>query len=91
MAEKKNKGQKTFFRFMALIGVVTVGTIVYGFLTAAPALRPIPAHLGPLSTSTCLKCHVESPSGAPIMPHRPMTDCTFCHKGPELPTPQTGY
>ncbi|QPJ65825.1 MAG: hypothetical protein G3M78_10650 [Candidatus Nitrohelix vancouverensis] len=84
MARKKNTGQRNFFRFMAFIGVVTIGTIGYGFLTAAPALSPIPEHQGSANAETCLSCHMTESENIPIMPHRPMSTCTFCHSDENL-------
>jgi len=37
MAKKINKGQKNFFRVMAVIGVVVIILVVKEFLNAAPA------------------------------------------------------
>ena len=80
MAKKSNKGQINFFRFMAVIGVVVIIWVVKGFLSAAPALTISAAHKGPPHAKACLECHVKEAENVPIMPHRPMDNCTFCHK-----------
>ena len=80
MAKKSNKGQINFFRFMAVIGFVVVIWIVKEFLSAAPALPVSETHKGPPLTRECLECHVKEVEKTPIMPHRPMDNCTFCHK-----------
>ncbi len=77
---KKNTGQRNFFRFMAVIGVVVIGGIVYSFLGAAPKLPGNARHSGPPPPAECLACHVENVDQAPIMPHRPMPSCVTCHK-----------
>jgi hypothetical protein len=77
---KKNTGQRNFFRFMTLIGVVVVGGLGYSFLGAAPGLSNTEFHKNTSSVETCLKCHVQGAMNAPIMPHRPMGSCTFCHR-----------
>ena len=80
MAKKSKKGQINFFRFMAVIAVVAVIWIVGEFLDAAPALPNSSAHKGPPPVEACLTCHVQQVESTPIMPHRPMDNCTFCHK-----------
>jgi hypothetical protein len=78
MAQKKT-GQRNFFRFMTLIGVVVVGGLGYSFLGAAPELSNTEYHKNTASVEACLKCHVQAESNTPIMPHRQMGSCTFCH------------
>jgi len=80
MAKKSNKGQVNFFRFMAVIGFVVIIWVVKEFLSAAPALSLSEFHKGPPLAKICLECHVKGAEKAPIMPHRPMDNCTFCHK-----------
>ncbi|KMP11600.1 hypothetical protein UZ36_03900 [Candidatus Nitromaritima sp. SCGC AAA799-C22] len=80
MARKTSKGQINFFRFMAVIGVAAIIWIVGEFLSAAPALPISKAHHGPPPPQACLECHVQKSENTPIMPHRPMDDCVFCHK-----------
>ena len=80
MAKRTNKGQINFFRVMAIIGVVVVIFIGKEFLDAAPALPISAVHKGPPSTKKCLECHVKEAESIPIMPHRPMEGCIFCHK-----------
>jgi hypothetical protein len=77
---KKNPGQRNFFRFMTLIGVVVIGGLGYSFLGAAPKLSNQEFHKNTSSVETCLTCHVQATEEIPIMPHRPMGTCTFCHK-----------
>ena len=80
MAKKSSKGQINFFRFMAVIGVVVIIWVVSEFLEAAPMLSNIDVHKGPPATKACLECHIQNAESTPIMPHRPMDNCTFCHK-----------
>ena len=80
MAKKSNKGQINFFRVMAVVGVVVIILVVKEFLNAAPALPTSEVHKGPPPTKTCLECHVKEAENTPIMPHRPMEKCTFCHE-----------
>ena len=80
MAKKSNKGQINFLRFMAAIGFVVVVWVIKEFLGAAPALSISEFHKGPPLAEACLECHVKKSEKAPIMPHRPMGNCTFCHK-----------
>ena len=77
---KKNAGQRNFFRFMTLIGVVVIGGLGYNFLMAAPRLSNSEFHKDTSAVETCLKCHVHGAKETPIMPHRPMGSCTFCHR-----------
>jgi hypothetical protein len=79
MAKKKNTGQRNFFRFMTLIGVFVIGGLGYSFLGAAPDLSNSEFHKNTASVETCLKCHVRAENKAPIMPHRQMGSCIFCH------------
>ena len=80
MGKKSSKGQINFFRVMAVIGVVAIILIVNEFLDAAPPLPTNKIHKGPPSASLCLGCHVKEVENVPIMPHRPMDNCIFCHK-----------
>jgi len=80
MGKKSNKGQINFFRFMAVIGVVVVILVVKEFLSAAPALPISKIHKGPPPTKACLECHFKKAENIPIIPHRPMDNCTFCHE-----------
>ena len=80
MAKKISKGQINFFRVMAIIGVVVIILIVKEFLNAAPALSRSEIHKGPPPAKTCLECHVKEAESIPIMPHRPMSNCIFCHE-----------
>jgi hypothetical protein len=77
---KKNQGQINFFRFMALIGVVVIGGIGYGFMGAAPNLNNSDYHVNTTTSQECLQCHERNVENTPIMPHRPMGSCTFCHR-----------
>ncbi len=77
---KKNTGQRNFFRFMTLIGVVVIGGLGYSFLGAAPRLSNAEFHKDTSSVEACVACHVQAESNAPIMPHRQMGTCTFCHR-----------
>jgi hypothetical protein len=76
----KKTGQRNFFRVMSLIGVVVIGGLGYSFMGAAPKLNDSEYHKSPSSTESCLQCHVQNVDKAPIMPHRPMGSCTFCHR-----------
>ena len=80
MAKKNIKGQINFFRFMAVIGVVVIIFVVNEFFNAASGLPISTVHNGPPPTKACLECHVKEAENTPIMPHRPMDNCIFCHK-----------
>ena len=80
MAKKSSKGQINFFRTMAIIGIVVTILVIKEFLNAAPALPTSEAHKGPPRTKACLECHDKATENIPIMPHRPIENCTFCHK-----------
>ncbi|MBT3513865.1 MAG: hypothetical protein HOB32_10585 [Nitrospina sp.] len=80
MAKKKNKGQINFFRVMAVVGVIIIIVVVKEFLNAAPSLPPNEIHNGSSPTKACLECHVKEIENTPIMPHRPISNCIFCHE-----------
>ncbi len=80
---KKNQGQINFYRFTAVAGILLVGGMAYGFLGAAPNLGKTDYHLRANGAPECLQCHERNVEKAPIMPHRPMGSCTFCHSKPE--------
>jgi len=54
--------------------------LVKAFLDSAPSLSSRPFHEPGATPQRCMACHVENIKDAPIMPHRPMDGCTFCHK-----------
>ena len=80
MAKKSIKGQINFYRAMLAIGVIVTIMAVKGLLSAAPALSISTVHEGPPPAIECLKCHVKEIENIPIMPHRPMSSCVFCHE-----------
>ena len=85
MAKKSIKGQINFYRAMLVIGVIITIVVVKGLLNAAPALSISTVHEGPPPAIECLKCHVKEIENIPIMPHRPISSCVFCHE-PKLVT-----
>ena len=80
MAKKSIKGQINFYRAMLIIGVIITIMVVKGLLNAAPALSINTVHEGPPPAKECLECHVKEVENVPIMPHRPMSSCVFCHE-----------
>jgi len=80
MAKKSIKGQINFYRAMLVIGVIVTIMAVKGLLNAAPALSVSTVHEGPPATKECLECHVKEVENVPIMPHRPVSNCVFCHE-----------
>lgn len=82
MAKKKKKpsGQKTFFRTLAILGVLLIGGIVYGFIGAAPNLSSGEQHRTAVAPAGCLECHMGKSKDIPIIPHRSFDSCRFCHR-----------
>lgn len=83
MAGKKKKsraGQINFYKAMAVLGFILAGGLVYMFLGAAPNLSNRDFHVATDPPEKCLTCHMAQDRNTPIMPHRPMESCTFCHK-----------
>ena len=80
MAKKSIKGQINFYRAMLVIGVIVTIMAVKGLLNAAPALSISTVHEGPPAAKKCLECHVKEVENIPIMPHRPVSNCVFCHE-----------
>jgi len=76
---KKNQGTLNFYRLMMVMGVVVMGSIGYGLVSAAPDISLGEHHVGPPPQEQCIVCHVQKIAETPIMPHRPMGTCTFCH------------
>ncbi|MFQ5483687.1 MAG: hypothetical protein ACE5ER_13125 [Nitrospinaceae bacterium] len=64
---------------MTVLGIIIAGAFIYGFLTSAPPLSNRPYHIATDPAGECMSCHVNKVKSAPIMPHRPMDGCTFCH------------
>ncbi len=62
---KKNTGQRNFFRFMTLIGVVVIGGLGYSFIGAAPNLNDAEYHSGSPPAEKCMACHVQNIETAP--------------------------
>jgi hypothetical protein len=83
-ALKKEAG--IFSNFMTIIGVVTVGGILIAFFNAAPELSQSEAHTTAVVPKDCYQCHMIKIENAPIMPHRPMEYCGFCHHKAESKT-----
>ena len=77
--KKKLAGQINFYKAMTVLGALLAGVLVYGFFGSAPDLSDHPFHVASDPVRECLTCHVVKTQSAPIMPHRPMDSCTFCH------------
>ena len=77
--QKKFAGEINFFKAMTVLGALLAGGLVYAFLGSAPDLSDHPFHVASDPVSECMTCHVVKTQSAPIMPHRPMDFCTFCH------------
>jgi len=86
MARKKKKsraGEINFYKAMAVLGFILAGVLVYMFLGSAPGLSNHAFHVATDPMEKCLTCHLAQNKNTPIMPHRPMDSCTFCHKPQE--------
>jgi hypothetical protein len=77
---KKSDGTRNFYRFIAVIGVVVIGSLGYSFISAAPNLNTAAYHKPLPSAAKCMGCHMTGEEKIPIMPHRQMGNCTICHK-----------
>ncbi len=84
--KKKRAGEINFYKAMAVLGIILAGVLVYMFLGSAPGLSNHPFHVATDPPGKCLTCHLAQNRQTPIMPHRPMESCTFCHK-PQEKTP----
>ena len=83
MAKRKKKsraGEINFYKAMAVLGLILAGVLAYMFLGSAPKLSKHGFHIATDKADKCLTCHMAQDRNTPIMPHRPMEDCTFCHK-----------
>ncbi len=85
MAKRRRKkenplaGQINFYKAMAVLGLIIAGTFIYYFLDSAPHLTAHPYHIPTDTAANCLECHLGQTKNVPIMPHRPMEGCTYCH------------
>jgi hypothetical protein len=89
MAKKISSGQINFFKSMAVLGVLVMGVILYSFWNSAPRLNNRDYHKSTVSVDDCLQCHMRNVGKNPIMPHRSMENCVFCHR-PEIPPDRQG-
>ncbi len=83
MVRKKKKsraGEINFYKAMAVLGLIIAGVLVYMFLGSAPKLSNHDFHVATDPAGKCLTCHMAQDKNTPIMPHRPMENCIFCHK-----------
>ncbi|NIQ03549.1 MAG: hypothetical protein GWM98_27035 [Nitrospinaceae bacterium] len=84
MAKKKKKssraGEINFYKAMTVLGLILAGALAYMFLGSAPSLSRHDFHVATDPPEKCLTCHMTQVKSAPIMPHRPMESCDFCHK-----------
>ena len=83
MAKKKKKslaGEINFYKAMTVLGVALAGYLIYLFLGSAPNLSVHDFHVATDPVGKCMTCHMAQDRNTPIMPHRPMDNCTFCHK-----------
>ena len=79
---KKQDDQKAagiFSNFLTIIAIMTVGIILVSFFNAAPKLSQSKVHLTAEVPKDCLQCHMIKIENAPVMPHRSMKYCGFCH------------
>jgi hypothetical protein len=83
MAKKKKKiraGEINFYKAMTVLGLILAGYLTYLFLGSAPNLSKHAFHVATDPAGKCMTCHMAQDRNTPIMPHRPMEDCIFCHK-----------
>jgi hypothetical protein len=80
MAKKNLSGQINFYRSMAALGVVVMGAILYAFWSSSPRLSDRDYHKTTVAVEECLQCHMRNVAKNPIMPHRAMDNCVFCHR-----------
>jgi hypothetical protein len=57
--------------------------LIVGFFIAAPKPKENAQHRIGIPDAVCRSCH-EFGTGGPLMPHRPLPHCTFCHR-PQTP------
>jgi len=83
MAKRKKSGrfagEINFYKAMTVLGILIAIGFAYGFLKSAPNLSRKPFHIATDPPGECMACHVKQAQNIPIMPHRPMDFCTFCH------------
>ena len=84
--KKQDPTRRNFFKIVAIIGFAFIAGIGYKFISAAPKLSLVEFHEDKTVTQ-CLNCHTQNIENTPIMPHRPIGSCTFCHTSAELPKP----
>jgi hypothetical protein len=85
MAKKKREkrsGEINFYKAMTVLGFALGGVLIYMFLGSAPNLSKHDFHVATDPAKKCMACHMAQDRNTPIMPHRPMEDCIFCHKAP---------
>ena len=63
---KKSDGTRNFYRFVAVIGVVVIGSLGYSFISAAPNLNTAPYHKPPPTPTQCMECHITGKEKIPI-------------------------
>jgi hypothetical protein len=80
MAKSNKSGQINFYRSMLVLGLIVIGFILNAFLNSAPRLSGSAYHKESVTVKECLDCHMQNVEKNPIMPHRSMDNCTFCHK-----------
>ena len=80
MKRKKRSGEINFYKAMAVLGFILAGGLVYLFMGSAPNLSKHDFHVVTDKPEKCLACHMAQDKNTPIMPHRPMESCTFCHE-----------
>ncbi|MDH5763755.1 MAG: hypothetical protein OEZ51_12285 [Nitrospinota bacterium] len=81
MAKKKSRaGEINFYKAMTVLGIILAGVLGYMFLGSAPRLSRHDFHVATDPVAKCMTCHMAQDKQTPIMPHRPMENCTFCHK-----------
>ena len=82
---KTSDGTRNFYRFMMLIGVGVIGSLGYSFMSAAPSFKKSEYHQVNAPAEQCMECHIQGVEKIPIMPHRPMGNCTMCHTPTDQP------
>jgi hypothetical protein len=73
--------RRIFWTILLVIGGLMFISFLWAFWSAAPALSAIPQHSGELRRDACLACHERGVNG-PMMPHRDLGRCAFCHVTP---------
>ncbi len=76
---REGSDAKKVWMVVWILGGIFAVIVSVAFFKAAPTMPVDLDHRPEAESIECLGCHIRRDKGTPIMPHRDLGNCSFCH------------